>query len=157
MVCLCSELKYKHTIYISRHFIIVIHPPRDLLILYWMLLSNKKTFKTSPRDKRKYLIYALLCFLAGTLIYPVFRGDTVFLRELGTLTFKVIYIGDSLWSNFILYNLSDALWVLSLMIYISAQSSRSIRLLGLIIPITMESMQALKIIPGTFDLIDLTI
>lgn len=106
---------------------------------------------------RKYLIYALGYILAGTSIYIIFRNDVIFIDWLGYNKIEVINIGNSFLAKFVLYNLSDALWALSLMSYLSSQSYRPIRICGLILPIVMECVQLLKVCPGTFDIIDLTI
>ena len=63
----------------------------------------------------------------------------------------------SVLGRFILYNLSDALWALAILFFVSGQQQRFIRICGLVIPPLMELAQYFHLIPGTFDIIDLTI
>lgn len=118
---------------------------------------SPKRINVSTRGRIKYLAYSILCIISGTLIYIIFRNDVFFLNKLGIFDNHRFNLGDSLGAKFVLYNLSDALWALSLMFYLSVQSCRSIRIVGLCVPVAMECLQLLDTIPGTFDSIDLII
>ena len=109
------------------------------------------------RHKLKYNVCAILCLIVGALVYIVFRNDVLFLKLLGVQADVEVNIAPSLLSQFILYNLSDALWALSLMLFLSTQTNRVVRFCGLMLPIVMESMQAFRIVPGVFDFVDLLI
>ena len=87
----------------------------------------------------------------------IFRNDVVFLDCLGLNSYKVIELGDSRAERFIIYNLSDALWAFSLMLYVSTQDSTLIRIVGLSIPLTMELLQYFKVIAGDFDILDIEV
>lgn len=91
------------------------------------------------------------------MIYILFRNDVIFLELTGFNHLNIIQLGESPVEKFILYNLSDALWALSIMFFVSWQNDRIIRVAGLILPIVMELLQAGGMIPGTFDFIDLSI
>lgn len=109
------------------------------------------------RHKWKYNVCAILCLIVGALVYVVFRNDVLFLKLLGIQADVEVNIAPSLLSQFILYNLSDALWALSLMLFLSTQTNRVVRFCGLMLPTVMESMQAFRIVPGVFDFVDLLI
>lgn len=105
----------------------------------------------------RYYSFAIVCLLIGTLNYCLFRNDVLFLDFLKANHYRAISLSDSFWSRFLLYQLSDALWAFSLMFYASAQSSKLIRVIALILPIVMESIQMFTVIPGVFDINDLVI
>lgn len=105
----------------------------------------------------KRLLASLVCLCLGTTIYCLFRNDVVFLRFLNHNT-PVFELRQHLYiEKFIIYNLPDMLWALSLMFYLSIINNRTIRIIGLLTPIILECAQISDIIPGTFDIIDLTI
>lgn len=105
----------------------------------------------------RYYSFAIVCLLIGTLNYCLFRNDVIFLDFLKANHYRVISLSDSYWSRFLLYQLSDALWALSLMFYASTQGSKLFRVITLILPIVMESTQIFTVIPGVFDINDLVI
>lgn len=109
------------------------------------------------RHKWKYNVCAILCLIVGALVYVVFRNDVLFLKLLGVQADVEVNIAPSLLSQFILYNLSDTLWALSLMLFLSTQTNRVVRFCGLMLPIVMESLQAFRSVPGVFDFVDLLI
>lgn len=105
----------------------------------------------------RYYSFAIVCLLIGTLNYCLFRNDVLFLDFLKANHYRAISLSDSFWSRFLLYQLSDALWALSLMFYASTQGSKLFRVITLILPIVMESTQIFTVIPGVFDINDLVI
>lgn len=106
----------------------------------------------------KHRLYSLLCIIVGSLNYILFRSDVIFLRLSGFNHNSIIALDQSsILDRFLLYNLSDALWALAILFFVSGQQLRSIRVCGLILPILMEVAQAFHIISGTFDFFDLTI
>lgn len=107
--------------------------------------------------RRINILYSLLCIVGGSLVYLILRNDIIFLEILGYKVSYKINFGNSIIEEFILYNLSDALWALSLMFYVSSQKDSFIRICGLLMPSILEIGQSVDIIPGTFDFIDLSI
>lgn len=103
------------------------------------------------------IIYSMLCICSGAIIYIIFRNDVLFIRIFSNKIILSPEIGDSLFSKFILYNLSDTLWCFSIAFYISAFKSKKLRVIGLLIPSAIELLQLSNFFPGTFDIIDLTI
>lgn len=103
------------------------------------------------------IIHSMLCVFLGTIIYIIFRNDVLFIRIFSNKIIQSPDIGDSLFSKFILYNLSDTLWCFSIAFYVSAFKSKILRIIGLIIPSVIELLQLSKFFPGTFDTIDFTI
>ncbi len=106
---------------------------------------------------KKYYIFSILCLIAGTLIYVLFRKDVVFLDLLNLQSDNSINLGSFFGARFFLYNLSDAFWAIALMLFASSQNSRSVRIYALLIPICLEIAQYFKAIPGYFDFLDLLI
>ena len=103
------------------------------------------------------IIHSMLCVFLGTIIYIIFRNDVLFIRIFSNKIIQSPDIGDSLFSKFILYNLSDTLWCFSSAFSVSAFKSKILRIIGLIIPSVIELLQLSKFFPGTFDTIDFTI
>lgn len=103
------------------------------------------------------IIYSMLCIFSGAIIYIIFRNDVLFIRIFSNKIIQSPEIGDSLFSKFILYNLSDTLWCFSIAFYVSAFKSKILRIIGLLIPSIIELLQLSNFYPGTFDTIDLTI
>ena len=95
--------------------------------------------------------------MLGAFIYVFFRNDVLFLSLLNINYRTLIRIEDSLIGNFLLNNLSDALWGLSIMFFVSSFPEPMLRICGLILPLIMELLQICAHIPGTFDLIDMII
>lgn len=103
-------------------------------------------------------LYSLFCIIAGALNYILFRSDVMFLKPFGFKQNRIIALdGSSIVSRFILNNLSDALWALAIMLFVSGQQRRFIRICGLLIPPFMELAQAFHVLSGTFDFVDLAI
>lgn len=108
--------------------------------------------------KIKHIFYPLLCIIAGALNYILFRSDVAFLKPLRFKQDSIIVLDKtSIFGQFLLYNLSDILWALAILLFVSMQQQRSIRICGLLLPPMMEIAQAFDTIPGTFDFVDLTI
>jgi len=107
-------------------------------------------------------ILSILSFAISTNIYTDLRGYEQGLFSWGNLIFPIdlTLIGDTLSSNsFILYNLPDGLWMLSLlllfmMIWGSRASVLPWLFLGLIMAISLEAFQYYGYIKGTYDLLD---
>lgn len=103
------------------------------------------------------IIYSMLCIFSGAIIYFIFRNDVLFIRIFSNKIIPSPEIGNSLFSKFILYNLSDTLWCISIAFYVSAFKSKILRKIGLLIPSVIELLQLSNSFFGTFDTIDLTI
>lgn len=103
-------------------------------------------------------LYSLFSIIAGSLNYILFRSNVMFLLPFGFSHNSIIELDTtSVLGRFILYNLSDALWAMAILFFVSGQQQRFIRICGLVIPPLMELAQYFLLIPGTFDVIDLTI
>lgn len=95
---------------------------------------------------------------SGTIPYILFRQDVIFLnpiREylLCTFTFKHSWLSD-----FVVYNYPDGAWFLSLLLmqrYISTM--KVFEFCAIIMALMLECGQYFKWIPGTFDLMDISI
>lgn len=111
----------------------------------------------SIEHRQKYLLWSIVCLLIGSLIYCIFRNEVFFLNIINVSIETDFVLPPSYLTQFVLYNLSDLLWALALMLFLCTQTNRIIKLCGLIIPIVMESIQLLDDFPGTFDKIDLLI
>lgn len=110
-------------------------------------------------SNRNHYILSFLCIFFGIAIYAIFREEVMFLSPFQRFLSFIphITLQKSLFSDFLLYNLADLLWVLALMFYATTLQSDLLKKVALSIPIILEISQAFSIIPGTFDLIDLTI
>lgn len=91
------------------------------------------------------------------MLYLLFRNDVIFLDLLGLNYYEPIRPGNSPFANFVLYNLSDALWAMAVLFYVSSQDCIAVRVIGLLMPATMEVCQLHGAVPGTFDYVDLVI
>lgn len=91
------------------------------------------------------------------MLYLLFRNDVIFLDLLGLNYYEPIRPGNSPFANFVLYNLSDALWAMAVLFYVSSQDCIAVRVIGLLMPATMEVCQLSGAVPGTFDYVDLVI
>lgn len=107
--------------------------------------------------RNKCLLASCICLVIGASIYFIFRDDVVFIRFFNLKTQVHECYDDSIIIAFVRYNLSDALWALSLMLFLSFQGTRGVRIVGLLVPVIMECLQLIKFFPGTFDLVDLSV
>lgn len=112
---------------------------------------------TSIVRSKKLMLCTIVCVLAGTAIYILFRKDVYFVKFMGIDSWKNIELPPSFITQFVLYNLSDLLWALALMLFLCMQTSHLVKICGLIVPILMECAQLSDVCPGTFDMIDLLI
>lgn len=107
---------------------------------------------------RSYIL-SLIYLIIGTSIYVFFRQDVYFLTFLQKYMryFSSFKLPDSIFTDFIIYNLSDAMWCLAMLTVVFTFDSRHLKIIALILPIGMEICQLAKWMPGTFDPLDLTI
>jgi len=128
---------------------------------------------TMSRNKIRSFILAVICLLAGSLIYILFRPTTLLMfnwtESLGLMniisSMRAWADGyDKFLPGWIIYSLPFGLWVSSYMFFIDCIWGRS-QALALhvwfwavpVIAITAEFVQLFSIIPGHFDFIDLLI
>ncbi|HPR32544.1 MAG TPA: hypothetical protein PLK12_10625 [Prolixibacteraceae bacterium] len=108
--------------------------------------------RTNRNDILPIFFHVLLPLTGGTIIYGLWRGILLFGWD------PVLSADPPEW---ILYNLPDALWLyafLSALTYVwdGERSGKGARwlLLALFLALFSESLQALSLIPGTFDVWD---
>jgi hypothetical protein len=116
-------------------------------------------------DKKVYGALSLIALIIGLAIYLFFRGlDMVLFRFLPKphfLSVLFIPVKPSVFSSFLLYNLPDALWFLSGILFLRFawfhkpkwQNTYIACFCG--IALILETSQISKKIPGTFDVMDL--
>lgn len=109
-------------------------------------------------NKILYILSGTSIF-TGTLIYIIFRNNVFFLHP-----FKPWFDNDYIirlerngFTDFLLFNLPDALWAISLLFFALAQRHKIILWIALLIAPLMEVLQNFQVLPGTFDYIDLGI
>lgn len=114
--------------------------------------------------QRKEYIIALSSLVCGCFIYLFFRRDIIGL-ELFPIDAPslVIEIKHNIVTDIIIYNLPDALWFFSLLLFQvqfykkSNLLSRIVLYVSITLPFIWEIMQAYNIIRGTFDIFDIII
>lgn len=94
--------------------------------------------------------------MMGTAIYVLFRKPVWFTHYFISET-PLIRLPENGFSYFLLYNLPDALWDISLLCYISTSENKYLRTTALLIGPLYEAGQLTDIIPGTFDILDMTV
>jgi hypothetical protein len=122
----------------------------------------------SERINKIYLIilHSILPIIVGASIYLFYRKTTLLVFQwidIVNLKPVVIYFRElfnphnNLYSNFFTHNFPDALWVYSftsffIIIYgMKKNHNIIIYCIPLIIAVTSEMLQLIKVIPGTFD------
>lgn len=109
---------------------------------------------------KKIKCYQILYLLfLGSMIYILFREPVIFTKPLLFLfdSLPLISLPDKLICNVIKYYLPDILWCLAVTLYSLNAPNLFSRIATILLPIIMEISQLYDIIPGTFDLIDITI
>lgn len=106
------------------------------------------------------LLTSLILLLLGVAIYALFRDEVLFLLPLKEYLPAPISLQSGLWSGILVYNLPDALWFASLLLlqtnpFASEPRGNVITIVALALPFALEGLQAAKIIPGTFDWLDI--
>ncbi len=97
----------------------------------------------------------------GTMIYLLFRSESLLYNRLIGTVFHPIATPESVLQQLIVYSLPDGLWALSytmLILKIRGKRDRASLIWSMIIPvigICSEIAQFYFIIPGTFDIFDL--
>lgn len=104
-----------------------------------------------------FYIFSFVCMLAGAMIYFLFRNDVLFLKPIDSSLLPNKELETGFWTYFLLYNLSDLLWALSLMFFATALDWKLVKFVALVMGPLMEVLQYGHILPGTFDIIDLII
>lgn len=107
----------------------------------------------------RHLFIALLMIVVGGLVYLLFREPVYFTRLFisDPDILPLIKLPDNAWSYILRYFLPDALWCTALLTYAATVKNRWMRLGAISMPVAMEIAQMLPFVPGTFDIIDLTI
>lgn len=140
---------------------------RKILVLIGFTFGKNK----QPMKAKQLYIGHIFTLFCGSLIYILFRTSTlrmfVWFDKLGILTtinnVRNITINYSHnLSNLILYALPDGLWLfsyVSLILFLWKNEIKNENLFWiLIIPfisVVSELLQLIKLVPGTFDLLDL--
>lgn len=130
------------------------------------LVHNKRTHI----GKNIVLIaFALVLLLIGGILYLAFRSMSLrmfgWCEYIGIMDYinelRILCAGTHP-SQFVLYNLPDLLWIVSYLLFVNALIPKTDRKLYLfwvllmpILAILHEIMQALGILTGSFDLVDL--
>jgi hypothetical protein len=115
--------------------------------------------KTAPVKQQLLLI--LLVLTAGAVNYYLFRPDILLFRLLGARHTPVHLPGTKLQSFFTSY-FSDMAWCIALCLLAELLSRANLlhvwgKLLILCLPLLLETAQFFKLMPGTFDWIDIGI
>lgn len=95
----------------------------------------------------------------GACIYILFREPVIFTSFLfdRVKDLPLITLPDNIWSYGLRYVLPDALWCAALLSYASTMESHLMRCVAVMIASALEFGQLMGIIPGTFNLNDLTV
>ncbi len=95
----------------------------------------------------------------GAIIYVLFREPVIFteLIHVSPENQPLVPLPDTLWSYALKYVVPDAVWCLALLTFASSMHSRCLKAVAVVIAPGMELGQLAGIIPGTFDIVDLTV
>lgn len=110
---------------------------------------------------KKWQQYWWIPLLIGSMIYILFRSESLLYNRLIGTVFHPIATPESVLEQIIVYSLPDGLWAMSytmLILTIRKKRDRTTLLWSMIIPIIgfcSEIAQFYFIIPGTFDIFDL--
>lgn len=102
----------------------------------------------------------LLCLIAGTLPYVLFRQEVFFLRPLRHLLPAPLSLEDSALSSWLLYNFSDICWYMALLLLADIKpcrdkASKAVKAITIALPFILELGQKAHLISGTFDILDI--
>lgn len=103
----------------------------------------------------RHFFIALLLIIAGTVIYIFFREPVYFTRPF--ISEPLFSLPDNAWSYVLRYLLPDAFWCAALLTYAATIQNQLVRMVAMLLPATMEMAQMSPYVPGTFDMLDLTI
>ena len=116
-------------------------------------------------NKKVYGVLSLTSLIIGMAIYLLFRDLNMvlfsFLPKPHFLAGFLIPVKPSIFSSFLLYNLPDALWFLSGILLLRFVWFDKPKLQNIYIAyfcgiaLILEASQIIKIVPGTFDAMDL--
>lgn len=101
-----------------------------------------------------------LCILAGTSIYLSCRTDILFMSWLGIKGNAIETAGNPL-MEWLVFSLPDGLWYFALLWLQYAITdwrtamSRLMMILSVLLPFVLEVLQAVRLLPGTFDWFDI--
>lgn len=109
-------------------------------------------------NNAKY-ISPLLLLVVGAMIYVFFREPVLFTFPIKELIGNnlLIELHHSWWFDFLRYNIPDLLWCVALINYSHYAPTLFLKYTSLSLPLVMEISQISTYVPGTFDIIDLTI
>lgn len=114
-------------------------------------------------SRSKTYLIALSFLVIGTSIYAFFRVNIIFLNYFGDPFIPIkILLKDTFLYNIFRYNLPDALWYGALLLIQNNIASKHVisKLLFYIsvsLPFLLEILQYYRVIPGTFDILDIII
>lgn len=110
-------------------------------------------------NAHRHIYHAGMFMVIGGIIYILFREPVLFtIPLLGSSTMQpLVSLPDNLWSNTLRFVVPDALWCAALLTYASTISSKFLRLIAVFLAPVLEFGQLVRLIPGTFDIIDITV
>lgn len=106
------------------------------------------------------ILISLALLLLGVAIYVVFRNDVMFLQPVKGYLPNEVTFQLGVWGYLLVFNLPDALWYASLLmlqpnIFTDDGKNKTITFAVFALPFLHEAAQAFKLVPGTFDWIDI--
>ena len=116
---------------------------------------------STMRSLKTYVI-AFACLVVGALLYALCRTDIWFVDSMHLNKIGAWHLPtDTVWGYWLVYCLPDGLWYLALllvqqqMVYAKSVVSRAIFAAAIALPFVLEGLQAARLIPGTFDYMDI--
>lgn len=108
------------------------------------------------------IFLSIIFILAGVLIYSFYRQDVFFLKPFsGILPSEFCHNTDfNIICQFLLFNLPDALWCAALFLLQPnplKEGWNVLIIISILLPFLHEILQGINLLPGTFDLLDLTL
>lgn len=102
-----------------------------------------------------------ICLIIGTIPYILFRQQVAFLEPVKEVLPREMALPDTALSRFVMFHFSDGMWYLGLLILMGALHTKQrgdniIFAVAASMPFMLEAAQGLRLIEGTFDLLDLT-
>lgn len=117
------------------------------------------------RYRTSNYIIGIITLLIGGLIYLFFRQNILALQYicnsewLKSINIKITH--HSIFIDWLIYNLPDALWYYSLLSFMIAFYNKTIFnrilfIIAILLPFIWESLQYFRVLSGTYDNIDIT-
>lgn len=113
------------------------------------------------RSLKAYII-ASACLIVGALLYTLCRTDIWFVQMMHLDKLGAWHCPtDTPWGYWLVYCLPDGLWYLALLLIqqqiVRTKSvvSRALFAVAVALPFILEGLQAARLLPGTFDYMDI--